>query len=88
MSYVRSQVRDRIQGPDDLFLLSFYHAILEKLTILDLITLGGLLFIGLGGLYVLRLNGAITEKMGGILNRILMVIKAVKVVKLSLNILY
>ena len=73
LSYVRSQVRDRIQGPDDLFFLSFYRAILEKLTILDLITLGGLLFIGLGGLYVLRLNGAISEKLGGILNSILLV---------------
>jgi hypothetical protein len=73
LSYVSSQVRDRIQGPDDLFFLAFYRAILEKLTILDLITLGGLLFIGLGGLYVLRLNGAISEKLGGILNSILLV---------------
>ena len=73
LSYVRSQVRDRIQAPDDLFFLAFYRSILEKLTILDLIKLGGLLFIGLGGLYVLRLNGTIPEKLGGILNSILLV---------------
>ena len=73
LSYVRSQVRDRIQAPDDLFFLAFYRSILEKLTILDLIKLGGLLFIGLGGLYVLRLNGTISEKLGGILNSILLV---------------
>ena len=73
LSYVRSQVRDRIQAPDDLFFLAFYRSILEKLTILDLIKLGGLLFIGLGGIYVLRLNGTISEKLGGILNSILLV---------------
>ncbi len=73
LSYVRSQVRDRIQAPDDLFFLAFYRSIIEKLTILDLIKLGGLLFIGLGGLYVLRLNGTISEKLGGILNSILLV---------------
>lgn len=73
LSHVRSQVRDRIQAPDDLFFLAFYRSIIEKLTILDLIKLGGLLFIGLGGLYVLRLNGTISEKLGGILNSILLV---------------
>ena len=57
LNFVRAQVRDRIIPPDDFILVVIYRAILEKLTILDLITLGGILFVGLGGRYVLRING-------------------------------
>jgi hypothetical protein len=73
LNFVRSQVRDRIQPPDDFFVVAFYRAILEKLTILDLLIMGGLFFAGLGGLFILRINGSIPEKMGGILNGILLV---------------
>ncbi len=73
LAFVRSQVRDRIQPPEDFFMVAFYRAIIEKLTILDLLTMGGLIFIGLGGLYLLRLNGLIPEKIGSILNGILLI---------------
>ncbi len=73
LNFVRAQVRDRIIPPDDFILVVIYRAILEKLTILDLITLGGILFVGLGGIYVLKINGFIAERVGGILNGVLLV---------------
>ena len=73
LNFIRSQVRDRIQPPDDFFVVAFYRAIIEKLTILDLLIMGGIFFTGLGGLYLLRINGSISEKIGTVLNTILLV---------------
>ncbi|MBT5385427.1 MAG: hypothetical protein HOG73_05640 [Candidatus Marinimicrobia bacterium] len=70
--FVRAKVRDRIQPPDDVFFVAFYRAILEKLTMLDMITISGFLFMGLGGIYVLRYRGIMFGKMQGIVNGILM----------------
>ena len=72
LNHVRTQVRDRILPPDDFFLVAFYRSIIEKFTILDMLTLGGIIFIGLGGLYLLRINGAIPERPGRILNGFLL----------------
>ncbi|MEA1882490.1 MAG: SH3 domain-containing protein [Candidatus Marinimicrobia bacterium] len=73
LNYVRTQVRDRILPPDDFFLVAFYRSNIEKLTILDLLILGGLIFIGLGGLYILRIYGTIPKRSGRILNGILLI---------------
>lgn len=73
LNFIRSQVRDRIQPPDDFFVIAFYGAIIEKLTILDLLIMGGLFFTGLGGLYLLRVNGSVSEKIRTVLNTILLV---------------
>ncbi|MDD9879968.1 MAG: SH3 domain-containing protein [Candidatus Marinimicrobia bacterium] len=73
LNFVRAQVRDRIIPPDDFIFVAIYRAIVEKLTILDLITLAGFLFIGLGCIYVLRVNGLIADRMGGIVNGFLLV---------------
>jgi len=71
LNYVRAQVRDRIQPPDDFFLVAFYRAIIEKLTILDLLTIGGILFMGLGVLYMIRNNGFIFGKIDGLIQSVL-----------------
>ena len=68
LKFVRSQIRDRILPPDDFFLVAFYRAIVEKLTVPDLITLGGLIFMLLGFLYVLQLQSFFTEKLASIAN--------------------
>ena len=71
LNYVQAQVRDRIQPPDDFFLVAFYRAIIEKLTILDLLTIGGILFMGLGVLYMIRNNGFIFGKIDGLIQSVL-----------------
>ena len=68
LKFVRSQIRDRILPPDDFFLVAFYRAIVEKLTVPDLITLGGLIFMLLGFLYVLQLQSVFTEKLASVAN--------------------
>jgi len=73
LNYVQSQVRDRIKRPEDFFIVAFYRAIIEKMTILDLLTVGGLIFIGLGGIYVLRINGTVSGKVGSVLNGALLI---------------
>ena len=71
LNYVQAQVRDRIQPPDDFFLVAFYRAIVEKLTILDLLTIGGILFMALGVLYMIRNNGFIFGKIDGLIQSVL-----------------
>lgn len=73
LNFVRTQVRDRILPPEDFVFVAIYRAIVEKLTILDLMTLAGFLFMGLGGIYVLRINGFVAEKVGSIVNGIFLV---------------
>jgi tetratricopeptide (TPR) repeat protein len=72
LNFIRSQVRDRIQPPEDFFVVAFYRAIIEKLTILDLLIMGGFSFAGLGIFYFLRANGHIFEKTGTVFNAILL----------------
>jgi tetratricopeptide (TPR) repeat protein len=71
LNYVQAQVRDRIQPPDDFFLVAYYRAIMEKLTILDLLTIGGILFMGLGVLYMIRNNGFIFGKIDRLIQSVL-----------------
>ena len=71
LNYVQAQVRYRIQPPDDFFLVAFYRAIIEKLTILDLLTISGILFMGLGVLYMIRNNGFIFGKIDGLIQSVL-----------------
>lgn len=74
LNFVRAQVRDRILPPDDFIFVAVYRAIVEKLTILDLMTLCGFLFMGLGAVYVIRINGLIAERFGGIINGVLLIL--------------
>ena len=74
LNFVRTQVRDRILPPDDFILVTLYRAIIEKLTILDILTLGGFLFIGVGMVYVCRVNGIIGRQLGGILNVVFIIL--------------
>ena len=57
LNYVRNQIRDRIIPPEDFFLIAVYRAIIEKLTLLDLIAMSGLILLSLGTLYVSKSFG-------------------------------
>ncbi|MBL7029792.1 MAG: hypothetical protein ISR89_01325 [Candidatus Marinimicrobia bacterium] len=71
LNFVRAQVRDRIQPPDDFIVVAFYRAIIEKFNIIDLFSIGGFLFMALGGIYLLRNKGFSFGKIDGLVNSIL-----------------
>ena len=72
LNYVRNQIRDRIIPPEDFFLIAFYRAIVEKLTLLDLIAMSGLIFLGLGILYISKNFVILSNQIAGIMNTILL----------------
>ena len=68
LNFVRSEVRDRIIPPDNFFLFSLYKAALDKTTMLDIIILGGLLFIIIAIIYLMKSYFLISEKINSIFN--------------------
>ena len=72
--YVRNQIRDRIIPPDDFFLIAVYRAIIEKLTLLDLIAMSGLILLSLGILYVSKNFSILSNKISGIMNATLLIL--------------
>ena len=62
LNFVRSQVKDRIVPPDSFFLFSLYKAALDKTTTLDIIILGGFLFIAISLIYIIKSYFFINEK--------------------------
>ena len=73
LNYVRNQIRDRIFPPEDFFLIAVYRAIVEKLTLLDLIAMSGLILLSLGTLYVSKNFDILSHKISGILKTILLI---------------
>ena len=74
LNYVRNQIRDRIIPPEDFFLIAVYRAIIEKLTLLDLIAMSGLILLSLGTLYVSKNFGILSHKISGIMKTILLIL--------------
>ena len=74
LNYVRNQIRDRIIPPEDFFLIALYRAIIEKLTLLDLIAMSGLILLSLGTLYVFKNFDIISNKISGIMKTILLIL--------------
>ena len=74
LNYVRNQIRDRIIPPEDFFLIAVYRAIIEKLTLLDLIAMSGLILLSLGTLYVSKNFGILSNKISGIMKTILLIL--------------
>ena len=74
LNYVRNQIRDRIIPPEDFFLIAVYRAIIEKLTLLDLIAMSGLILLSLGTLYVSKNFGILLHKISGIMKTILLIL--------------
>ncbi len=68
LNFVRSQVKDRIIPPENFFLLSLYKAALDKTTILDIIILGGFLFIIISIIYLIKSYFFINKKISTIFN--------------------
>jgi len=74
LNYVRNQIRDRIIPPKDFFLIALYRAIIEKLTLLDLFAVSGLIFLCLGTLFLSKNFGILSIKVSGILYTILLIL--------------
>jgi len=62
LNFVRSQVKDRIIPPDNLYIYSLYSAFLDKTTILDLTILGGLIFLIISIIYLINSYFIVHEK--------------------------
>ena len=73
LNFVRSQVKDRIIPPDSFFLFSLYKAALDKTTILDIIIIGGFLFVTISLIFLVKTYFFINEKINSIFNYILII---------------
>ena len=68
LNFVRSQVKDRIVPPDNFFLFSLYKAALDKTTILDIIILGGFLFLTFSIINLIKSYFLLKDKIEYLLN--------------------
>ena len=74
LNYVRNQIRDKIIPPDDFFLIALYRAIIEKLTLIDLIGMSGLILLCLGALYNSKNFDIVSNKFSSIFYTILLIL--------------
>ena len=72
LNFVRNQIRDRIIPPDNFFLISFYRAIIEKLTLLDLLATSGLIFLILGIVFIAKDFDFLSKRITSFINTILL----------------
>ena len=72
LNFVRNQIRDRIIPPDNFFLISFYRAIIEKLTLLDLLATSGLIFFILGIVFIAKDFDFLSNRITSLINTILL----------------
>ena len=68
LKFARTQVRDRIISPDSLAIIKFYQSIIDKITILDIISIGGLLFLFSGIIFLMKYYIHISLKLTSLIN--------------------
>ena len=74
LNFVRDQIKDRIIPPEDFFIISIYRSIINKLTLIDLIKILGLLILAISVLFFLKWKRRFSNKLYSTFNAILLIV--------------
>ena len=74
LNFVRNQIKDRIIPPEDFFIISIYRSIVNKLTLIDLITILGMVILSISILFILHWKRRFSNKLYSAFNAILLIV--------------